>query len=285
MPASLSEMTARMDQRKQRLQQEQQKLDRVNESSSSIDALLNVSALQLEKFYGQNADTMSEPSELESSRQAPEPKRRHHRSSTKSPFEDDSSMQFDNSDTKSSATTPSTTPRQANKFLKKTPAASIIPEKISVTRSPRDVSSPRSATKRDYGAKVAPPPSSASVGLLGQSSILARAAHRDQLYSKGLELAPGVFDGDSDDDQSSSEATSTSGSKNLFQVGAKSFLKKSATNTAAHHQVPELQHLDSETNSIERDPKKSKQKKNTRSASGNNNHERAMADEGFFLVQ
>ena len=279
-------MVARMDQRKQRLQQDQQKLDRVTGPLSNVDTLSNVFALQMEKSYGQNADAMSEPSELESSRRAPEPKRRHHRSSTKSPFEDDSSIQFDNSDTRSSATTPSTTPRQVNKFLKKPSTASVIPEKISVTRSPRDVSSPRSATKRDYGAKFAPPPlASTSVGLHGQSSILARATRRDQLYSKGLELAPGVFDGDSGDDQSSSEATSTSGSKNLFQAGAKSFLKKSATNTAAHHQVPELQHLDSETNSIERDPKKSKHKKSSRSASGSNNDERARTAENFSRVQ
>ncbi len=217
-----------------------------------------------------NPDVISEPSELESSRQAPKPKRRHHRSSTKSPFDDDSSLQFTHNDKKSTSTattTSSNTPRQPNKFVKKSTAASlpVTTEKLSVTHSPRDISSPRLSTKQN-SSKIPQPPS--STGLLAQSTLLVRAAHRQQLFAKGIELEPGAFDQDDDEDESSSDATSTSGGK-IFGSGKKMFLKKTAT-TTPNNQVPDLQHLDSETNSSEHEGKKTKHKKNTRPASGMN---------------
>ncbi|CAF0797098.1 unnamed protein product [Rotaria sp. Silwood1] len=248
MPSSMSDLAARMNQRKQRLQEEQQNFDRKRNT------------------YAQNPDGISEVSEIESSQQAPKPKQRHRRSSTKSPFDDDSSLQFGYHDKKShsTTTTSSSTPRQPNKFVKK---ATTIPtattEKISVTHSPRDVSSPRVSTKKTSDKK---PQQSSSTGLLAQSSLLARAAHRQQLYAKGIELEPGAFDQVNDEDESSSDAT-TSGSRNLFGSGKKSFLKKTATTTPAN-QVPDLQHLDSETYSSDREGKRNKHNKNRRPSSG-----------------
>ncbi|CAF3594445.1 unnamed protein product [Rotaria sordida] len=245
MPSSMSDLAARMNQRKQRLQEEQQNLDRK----------LNI--------YAQNPDGISEVSELESSQQPPKPKQRHHRSSTKSPFDDDSSLQFGYNDKKShstTTTTSSTTPRQPNKFVKKsTTIPTATTEKLSVTHSPRDVASPRVSARKTSDKK---PQQSSSTGLLTQSALLARAQHRQQLYAKGIELEPGAFDEANDEDESSSDAT-TSGSKVLFGSGKKSFLKKTATTTPAN-QVPDLQHLDSETNSSEREGKKTKHNKNRR---------------------
>ncbi|CAF1295615.1 unnamed protein product [Adineta steineri] len=247
MSGTISDIAARMEQRKQRLQEEQQRLDRK----------ANV--------YAQNPDAISEPSEMESSRQAPKPKRRHHRSSNKSPFDDDSSLQFDYGENQniSTTTTSSSTPRQPNKFVKKSSTIPVTTEKISAARSPRDVSSPRMATKSNSNKNVQPV--SSSTGFV-QSSILARAAHRTQLHAQGIELEPGAFDRPKDDDESSSDATSTSGTKNLFGSGKKTFLKKTA-NTVNNNQVPELLHLNSETNNSEREEKKTKHKKNTRSSS------------------
>ena len=198
-------------------------------------------------------------------------------------------MQFTANEKKSNstATTSSSTPRQANKFLKKTAAAPPIPgptEKLSVAHSPRDVTSPRTPT-RPHSAKIPqPPPSSSGTGLLTQSALLARAVHRQQLFAKGIELEPGAFDQNDDDDDTSSDATSTSAAKILFGSGKKSFLKKTAT-TAPENKVPELQHLDSETNDSERDRKKGKHKKNTRPASGMHpfvcNNQLAMVNSSF----
>ena len=135
-----------------------------------------------------------------------------------------------------------------------------------MTHSPRDVTSPRMSARQHSGKKSQPAPSSSGTGLLTQSSLLVRAVHRQQLFAKGIELEPGAFDQDDDDDDTSSDATSTSAAK-IFGSGKKSFLKKTAT-TAPENQVPELQHLDSETNDSERDRKKGKHKKNTRPTSG-----------------
>ncbi|UJR26068.1 hypothetical protein I4U23_007414 [Adineta vaga] len=250
MPTSMGELATRMGQRKQRLQEEQQHLDRK----------LNV--------YAQNLDAVSEPSELESSRKAPpKPKRRHHRSTNnKSPFDDDSSLHFSYSEKQSAstATTTSTnTPREPNKFLKKQSTIPVSTEKITVTRSPRDVSSPRVSTKQNVGRNLQPSAASSSTGLLGQSSILARAAHRQQLHAQGLELEPGAFDQIPDENESSSDATSTSAAKILFASGKKNFLKK-PINNVPNTEVPELLHLNSETNNSEREQKKSKHKKSTR---------------------
>lgn len=229
-----------------------------------------------QNIHAQNPDTISEISELDSSRQAPKPKRRHHRSSTKSPFDDDSSVQFGYTDKKSTstATTSSSTPRQHNKFVKKptTATATSIPvttEKLSVAHSPRDISSPRLATKQNSGKKPQQPSAASSTSLLAQSSLLVRAAHRQQLFAKGIELEPGAFDEDDEEDETSSDATSTSAAKILFASGKKSFLKKTAA-TIPDNQVPDLQHLNSETNSIEQEEKRMKHKKNTRPASGMN---------------
>jgi hypothetical protein len=241
------------------------------------------SILKKQNIYAQNPDAISEPSELESSQQVPKPKRRHHRSSTKSPFDDDSSLKFSHHDKKSSSTattTSSNTPRQSNKFVKKktttttTAAATSIPvttEKLSVTHSPRDIASPRLSKKQTSGKKSQPPPppSTSSIGLLAQSTLLARVAHRQELYAQGLELEPGAFNQDNDEDESSSDVTSTSGAKILFGSAKKSFLKKTAA-TTSNNQVPDLQHIDSETNSSEREGKKTKNKKNTRPSSGMN---------------
>ncbi len=174
----------------------------------------------------------------------------------------------------STATTSSSTPRQPNKFVKKSATATtasipVTTEKLSVTHSPRDISSPRLSTKQSSGKKSQPPASTTSTGLLAQSSLLARAVHRQQLYEKGIELEPGAFDQHDDEDESSSDVTSTSGAKILFGTGKKSFVKKTATTTPAN-QVPDLQHLDSETNTSERDGKRTKNKKNTRPVSGTN---------------
>ncbi|CAF4458621.1 unnamed protein product [Rotaria magnacalcarata] len=240
MATSMSDLNARMNLRKQRLEEEQQEMERKR------------------NLYAKNPEGISETSELESSRQAPKPKQRHRRSSNKSPFDDDSSVQFGYHDKKSvsTTTTSSSTPRQPNKFVKKSSTIPVTTEKISVTHSPRDVSSPRMSRKRTSEKNPQP---SLSTGLLTQSSLLARAAHRQQLHAKGIELEPGAFDKTNDDDESSSEATSTSGAKILHRSGKKNFLKKSATNTPAN-QVPDLQHLDSETNDSERDGKKNKQR-------------------------
>ncbi|CAF2717212.1 unnamed protein product [Rotaria sp. Silwood2] len=248
MPNSMSDLAARMNQRKQRLQEEQENFDRKR------------------NIYSQNPDGISEVSEIESSRQAPKPKQRHHRSSTKSPFDDDSSLQFGYNDKKShsTTTTSSSTPRQPNKFVKKSTAIpTATTEKLSVTHSPRDISSPRVSTKKTSDKKPQQP---SSTGLLAQSSLLARAAHRQQLYAKGIELEPGAFDQANDEDESSSDATTTSGSRNLFRSGKKNFLKKTATTTPAN-QVPDLQHLDSETNSSDREGKRNKHNKNRRPSS------------------
>jgi hypothetical protein len=220
--------------------------------------------LKKQNVHAQNPDAISEPSELETSRQAPKPKRRHHRSSTKSPFDDDSSLQFGYSDKKSTSTTTtsSTTPRQPNKFVKKATTIPATTEKLSVTHSPRDIASPRLSTKQASSKNPQAPP---SAGLLAQSSLLVRAQHRQQLYAKGIELEPGAFDHANDEDESSSDATS-SGAK-VFGSAKKSFLKKTAT-TAPANQVPDLQHLDSETNSSDREGKRTKHKKNTRPSSG-----------------
>ncbi|CAF3682336.1 unnamed protein product [Rotaria socialis] len=239
MATSMSDLNARMNLRKQRLEEEQQEMERKR------------------NLYAKNPEGISETSELESSRQAPKPKQRHRRSSNKSPFDDDSSVQFGYHDKKSASTTTtsSSTPRQPNKFVKKSSTIPVTTEKISVTHSPRDVSSPRMSRTRTSEKNPQP---SLSTGLLTQSSLLARAAHRQQLHAKGIELEPGTFDKPNDDDESSSEATSTSGAKILHRSGKKNFLKKSATNTPVANQVPDLQHLDSETNDSERDGKKNK---------------------------
>ncbi|CAF0777324.1 unnamed protein product [Adineta ricciae] len=250
--ATLSELTARVAQRKQRLEEEQQRFDRK----------LHI--------HAQNHDGISEPSELESSRQAPpKPKRRHHRSTNnKSAFDDDSSLHFNYSEKQSdsTATTTSTnTPREANRFVKKSSNVPVLTEKISVTRSPRDVSSPRVLTKQSASKTLQAPTAVASSGLLGQSSLLARATRRTQLYTQGIELEPGTFDQGLDEDESSSDATSTSTSKKLA-AGRKTFLKK-PVNNAPHGEVPELLHLDSETNNSEQEKKKSKHRKNSRTPS------------------
>jgi hypothetical protein len=177
-------------------------------------------------------------------------------------------------DKKSTSTaTSSSTPRQPNKFVKKSTTANtsipVATEKLSVTHSPRDVSSPRLSTKQYSGKKSQPPPSTTSTGLLAQSSLLARAVHRQHLFAKGIELEPGAFDQDGDEDESSSDATSTSGAKILFGSGKRSFVKKTATTTPAN-QVPDLQHLDSETNNSEQEERKTKHKKKTRPVSGIN---------------
>lgn len=101
--------------------------------------------------------------------------------------------------------------------------------------------------------------------------------HRQQLFAKGIELEPGAFDQDDDDDETSSDATSTSAAKILFRSGKKNFLKK----TAPENKVPELQHLDSETNDSERDRKKGKHKKNTRPASGMQDDQFVMKNSSF----
>ncbi len=155
-----------------------------------------------------------------------------------------------------------------------------------MAHSPRDISSPRLSTKQTSGKKSQqpppPPPSTSSTGLLVQSSLLARAAHRQQLYAKGIELEPGAFDQDNDEDESSSDATSTSGAV-LFGSGKKSFVKKPAAAAAPDNQVPDLQHLDSETNSSEREGKKTKHKKNTRPASGINEQLSSKKKQYFVL--
>jgi hypothetical protein len=271
MTASIGDIAARMDLRKQRLEEEQHRFERVNEIKFFCYKLISNSLfylLQKQNIYAKNPDAISEPSELESSRQAPKPKRRHHRSSTKSPFDDDSSLQFgygDNKKSNSTTTTSSSTPRQPNKFVKKATTIPVTTEKLSVTHSPRDISSPRLSTKQNSNKKPQQP-SASSTGLLAQSALLARAQHRQQLYAKGIELEPGAFDQANDEDESSSDATS-SGSKVLFGSGKKNFLKKTAAN-ASNNQVPDLQHLDSETNSSDREGKRNKHKKNTRPASG-----------------
>jgi len=173
-------------------------------------------------------------------------------------------------------TTSSSTPRQPNKFVKKPTTTTTIPsipvttEKLSVTHSPRDVSSPRLTTKQNSGKKSQPvAPASSTTGLLAQSTLLARAVHRQQLFAKGIELEPGAFDQSNDEDESSSDATSTSGAKILFGPGKKNFLKQKAT-TGPDNQVPDLQHLDSETNSSEQEEKIMKHKKSKRPTSGIN---------------
>lgn len=153
----------------------------------------------------------------------------------------------------STTTTSSSTPRQPNKFVKKSSTIPVATEKISVTHSPRDVVSPKMSPRKSSDRK---PQAPSSTGLLANSTLLARAVHRQQLYAKGIELEPGAFDQSNDEDESSSDATSSSG-RALFGAGKKSFLKKPANN-AAVNQVPELQHLDSETNDSERDRKKHK---------------------------
>ena len=223
---------------------------------------------------------------MESTRQAPKPKRRHHRASTKSPFDDDSSVQFGYSDTKSTSsnTTASTTPRQANKFIKKPAAIPATSEKISVARSPRDALSPRTSSRPNPINRTLVVPPASTTGLLSQSALLARAVRRQELHAKGLELEPGAFDRDSDEDESSSDATSTSGAKILFGSGKKSFLKKSTA--PVDHQIPDLQHLDSETNSSDRETKKDKHKKKNKAASGKRDISRGSLDIfmlGLFL--
>lgn len=268
MAGSIGELAARMGQRKQRLEQERQQFDRVT-SSRVFGCSFTFCFLKKVNVYAHNLDAITDPSEMESSRQVPpKPKRRHHRSSrSKSPFDDDSSMQFDYSSKHSGSTATSTSSNSARdrkKFLKKSTPAPVLTEKISVNRSPRDVSSPRSSARPTPNRN---PPPAAATGLLTQSALLARAAHRQQLHAKGVELEPGAFDKTGKDDESSSDATSTSGSKFLFGAGKKSFLKKPA-NATPSNQVPELLHLDSETNNSEREQKKSKHKKNTRPPSG-----------------
>jgi hypothetical protein len=222
--------------------------------------------LKKQSHLDQNPDGFSDPSETDLSRQAPKPKRRHNRSSNRSPFDDDSSLQFgyqENNKSSSSNTTGSTSPRQVNKFIKKAAPIPVTTEKISVTRSPRDVLTPRTSSARaNQNNRMAQEAPRVTTGLLSQSSILARVARRKELYDKGIELAPGAFD-NKDDDDSSSDPTSTSGNV-LFGANKKSFVKKTGT---SNNQVPDLQHLDSETNTSDRDEKKKKKSRRGRKSS------------------
>lgn len=289
MAGTIGDIAARMDQRKQRLLEEQQQFERVNfRFDNCPEKKFYLFTFKKQNIYAQNPDAISEPSEMDSSRQAPKPKRRHHRSANKSPFDDDSSLQFNYSDRRSTstATTSSSTPRQANKFLKKAPVNSSIPvttEKLSVSRSPRDVSSPRVSTKQYSSRKSSSQPATTGTGILAQSSLLARAAHRQQLFAKGIELEPGAFDQD-DNEESSSDATSTSGARIL--AVKKSFVKKKET-TLPENQVPELQHLDSETNNSEYEEKKTKHRKSRRPASGRYNRfivRKFLKTRSFFFI-
>ena len=272
MSTSMTDLAVRVKQRQQRLEEEQ-KLDRVKYNKFFFRTKRNVNrrfySIKKVSAYAQNPDAISEPSELESSRQPPKPKRRHRRSAAKGPFDDDNSLQFSYTDKKSisTTTTSSSTPRQPSKFVKKSTVPTST-EKLSVKNSPRDVSSPRMSTRHSSGQKFQKPTTKSSTGLLWQSSLLNRAAHRHELYNKGIELEPGTFDQTNDDD-SSSDVTSTSGTKILFGSEKKSFLKKDAA-VAPDKQIPDLQHLDSETNSSEREGKKTKNDKNQRPSSGTN---------------
>lgn len=269
---SLGDLAARMSQRKQRLEEEQQRLEQVViiDTSYYRGRCIWFFSFKKHKHLSQNPDAISEPSEMESSRQAPKPKRRHHRSSNRSPFDDDSSMQFGYQDTKSSSsnTTGSTSPRQVNKFIKKSAPMPVTTEKISVTRSPRDALSPRTSARANPTNKTPQEAPRVASGLLSQSALLARAAHRKELYEKGIELTPGTF-GKDDDDESSSDATSTSGANILFKGNKKTFIKKPTTAATDNNQVLDLQHLDSETNTSDREASKKKSKKGRKSSSGN----------------
>jgi hypothetical protein len=64
---------------------------------------------------------------------------------------------------------------------------------------------------------------SPSTDLFSQSLLLARAAHRQQLFAKDIELKPDTFDQPNDEDESSSDTTSTPGAKILFGSGKKVF--------------------------------------------------------------
>lgn len=230
----------------------------------------------------QNPDGFSDPSEADLSRQAPKPKRRHNRSSNRSPFDDDSSLQFgyqENAKSSSSNTTGSTSPRQVNKFIKKPTSIPVTTEKISVTRSPRDVLTPRTSARANQNNKMPQEAPRVKTGLLSQSSILARVARRKELYDKGIELAPGAFD-DKDDDESSSDATSTSGNV-LFGANKKSFVKKTGI---SNNQVPDLQHLDSETNTSDRDEKQKKKSRRGRKSSSGQLINRTFSMTFFFII-
>jgi hypothetical protein len=222
-------------------------------------------------MHAQNPDKISETSELESSRQAPKPKRRHRQPEqqqqqqqpriwTQTPFNDDSSVKFNNNDTQSTSdiTTASSTPRQPTKFLKKPSTIPLMTEKISVARSPRDTTMMHASTRPSSSRKSLPASSTRTTGLLADSSILRRSVQRQTLYAQGHEVAPGTFNRVNDDDRSSSDTMSTSTRHSVLTKNKKRFLKKTANVPA---QVPELKHLESETNSSDQDSKQRKQHK------------------------
>ncbi|CAF1072990.1 unnamed protein product, partial [Didymodactylos carnosus] len=160
------------------------------------------------------------------------------------------------STTSSSQTLTTPRPEERTKFIKKQiPTA----EKITVSQSPRG-----------GGTTVAPATtalltksSGNKSSLLGQSSLLARAQLRQELHDKGLELKPGTFDKQDNDDTTSSDEVTAQSEKFLFGAVKKSFLKKRSTDDI---DVPQLVLSDSDANTDRQNQKKNK--KSTKSSAG-----------------
>lgn len=266
MAKSTQEMLLIHQQRQQKLKEEQEAHNRVfwrNKISNDWTMfLVYLFIWKKTTARSTNPDAFKEVSDFDTSRVSsvqPKPRRRKKSSSQKTPFDDDSSVQFDSNDTRSvsSTTTGSTTPRERKMFIKTNKATPTVNEKLSVDRSPRDLAK-TSISNRPGSAKVF----TAAETLRSSTKFIKRAMERDKRRKKGIEIHSGQSD--LSDEDSNSNSTSNDTSKRLFGSNKKSFIKKKV-NEDSPGNVPELQHLDSETNNSDRE---SHRKRKSRPSNG-----------------